>query len=81
MKQCRTCLDREYKDDLVCCQCNHLSFAFRELLKGFPLIGKYISDYECKGYEMDKTLTGFPMDSPVNCRCSIIFPVEGADDK
>lgn len=54
MKQCRTCLDREYKDDLMCCQCNHISFAFRELLKSIPIIGKYVPDYECKGYEMDK---------------------------
>lgn len=79
MKQCRTCLDREYKEDLTCCQCNHIAFAFRELLKSLPMIGKYIPDYECKGYEMDKTLTGFPMNLPVNCRCYVIYPFEGAD--
>lgn len=56
MKQCETCLYREYKDDLICCNVNHLHFAFREMLKSLPLIGKDIHDYECKAYEMDRFL-------------------------
>lgn len=56
MKQCETCLYREYKDYLICCNANHLHFAFREMLKSLPLIGKDIHDYECKAYEMDRFL-------------------------
>lgn len=63
----------------MCCQCNHISFYFREALKQLPLVGKYIPDYECKGYEMDKTLTGYPKFPPVNCRCSVVYQFEGDD--
>ena len=81
MKQCDTCVDRAYKDKLMCCQANHLSFAFRELLRSTPLIGKHISEYKCKGYERDNALTGFPT-APhhVNCRCAIQYPTKGIED-
>jgi len=81
MKQCKTCLDREHKDELICCQANHLSFVFRELLRSIPLIGRHIPKYECKGYERDNTLTGFPTaPQHVNCRCALHYPTEGIDD-
>lgn len=78
MKQCETCLLRDFKDELLCCQANHLRFACRELLQTIPLIGKHIEDHKCTYYEMDITLTGYPAGHPVNCKCTII-PVDGDD--
>ncbi len=72
MKKCNTCMNREYKDDLVCCAANELHFAWTEFLRSLPLFGKYIEKYKCKAYEMDKSLTGWPKAEPVYCRCSFV---------
>ena len=48
MKQCENCINKEYKDDLCCCAAAHLGHAIREILKGLPLLGQYIQDYECQ---------------------------------
>jgi hypothetical protein len=53
MKECQTCIFREHKDDLLCCQGNHLALAFREMLKQIPFFGRHVPDYECQAYEMD----------------------------
>lgn len=74
MKQCKTCLNREYKNELCCCAVAELFHAFRELLKNIPLFGKDVQTYECGNYMADKKLTGFPDDKPPMCRCSIVFP-------
>lgn len=80
MKECRTCICREHKDDFICCQCNHLAFALRKLLKSIPFLGKIIPDYKCKGYERDNELTGFPQIQHVNCRCSFVIPPVNIDE-
>lgn len=53
MKQCRTCMNREFKDKLCCCAVAELFHAFRELCKVLPFFGKYISTYECESYMED----------------------------
>lgn len=58
MKQCETCLMRECKDDLICCQSANLGFEFRKLLKSIPLIGEIVPDYECKAYEYEHQSSG-----------------------
>lgn len=50
MKQCETCLHREYKDKLIGCSVTTLFHAIRELLKQLPLFGKDFQDYECSLY-------------------------------
>lgn len=50
MKQCETCLHREYKDKLLGCSVTSLFHAIRELLKQLPLFGKDFQDYECSNY-------------------------------
>ena len=56
MKQCETCFYRESKDCIISCQCAHIAFAHREILKSIPLIGKLIPDYECEMYERYKPM-------------------------
>ena len=55
MKECETCINREYKDDLICCQANHLDLAIQELKKAIPFFGRFVPDYECQAYEEIKT--------------------------
>lgn len=53
MKECKTCLNREGKDEMVCCAANHLGEAFRNFVKTWPFFGKGLPVYECKAYEPD----------------------------
>lgn len=64
MKQCKTCMNREYKDKLTCCACAELFHAFHELFKQFPLFGKYVKTFECGSYMVDKKPTEFPEIAP-----------------
>ena len=50
MKQCETCLYREYKEKLFGCSVAELFNAIRKLLKQLPLFGKDFQDYECNFY-------------------------------
>ena len=79
MRDCETCLMREYKDDLICCQANKLHYEFVELLKQIPFFGKHIKKYHCQSYEMDKNM-GFPFDTPENSKCSLYFYLHNKDD-
>jgi hypothetical protein len=52
VRECKTCIYREYKDKLVCCAANHVGEAFRDLLRSaIPRVPAY----ECKAYEPDPT--------------------------
>jgi len=73
MKQCKKCINREYKDKLCCCAVADLFHAFRELLKLIPLFGKYVETYECGSYMADNKLTGFPDTMHPMCRCEIKY--------
>ena len=74
MKQCKTCINREYKDSLICCSVAELNHAFNELFRDLPLFGKFVKRHECGSYMEDKRMTGFPEEAPVMCRCSMVFP-------
>lgn len=50
MKQCETCINREYKDKLLCCSLGRLGFAVREAFKSIPIVGEDIPDFECHAY-------------------------------
>ena len=80
MKQCEKCIDREYKDKLICCAVAELFHAFRELWKQLPFFGKYIKTYECGSYMADNRLTGSPDTMNPMCRCSAEF-LEDAVEK
>lgn len=71
MKQCRTCMNREFKDKLTCCAVADLFHAFREILKCIPFFGKDFKTYECGSYMADNKLTGFPDTMPPMCRCHL----------
>ena len=75
MNQCKTCVDRKYKDNLTSCAVAELFHSFHELFRHLPLFGKYVKTYECGNYMADKKLTGFPDTVPVMCKCSIIYEV------
>lgn len=53
MKQCEFCLNKEYKEKLMCCQFAELGNAVTELLKQLPLFGKDVQDFEC-GFKINK---------------------------
>ena len=53
MKQCENCMMKDHKDELCGCAAAHLGHAFRELLKGIPLLGKHIQEYECQNWLED----------------------------
>lgn len=54
-EQCKTCLNREYREELLCCQYNQLCFEIREMLKLLPFVVNEIRDYECGSYlSMDR---------------------------
>ncbi len=73
MKQCKTCMNREFKDKLTCCAVADLFHAFRELMKQLPLFGKHVQTYECVSYTADNRLTGFPDTMHPMCRCHIEY--------
>ena len=50
MKQCESCINKEYKDDLLCCRLNELSNAWTELHRQIPVFGKHIEEHECASY-------------------------------
>ena len=50
MEQCKTCMNREYKEKLFCCCAAELNQAFRELFKCIPFFGKNVKDLECGSY-------------------------------
>lgn len=79
MRDCETCLMREYKDDLICCAANKLHYEFVELLRQALILGKHIKEYHCQSYEMDKNM-GFPFDTPENSKCSLYFYLHNKDD-
>ena len=80
MRDCETCLMREYNDDLICCAVNKLHYEFVNLLKQIPIFGESIKEYHCQAYEMDKSMTGFPFDTPENSKCSLYFYSHNKDD-
>ena len=49
---CMKCEWEDVQDKLVMCKANKLHFAFIELAKSFPIVGKIIAPYECKGFEI-----------------------------
>jgi len=51
MKQCDTCVHREYSELLTRCDANKASYHWREFLKTLPVIGRYVEEYKCKAYE------------------------------
>lgn len=53
MKQCETCINKDYKEKLMCCCVNELGYAMTELFRHMPVIGKHISEHECTWYERD----------------------------
>jgi hypothetical protein len=56
MRECKSCINRECKDKLVCCAANQLREAFRELLRGAPFFRARLPEYECQAYEPDPDL-------------------------
>lgn len=76
MKQCRICINREYKENLICCNVAKLKYEFTEILRCIPLFGKDIKQYECSSRIVDRKYSGFPEDMPVYCRCSINYEVQ-----
>ena len=50
MKQCETCIFRDHKKDLICCNVAELGNAIREIWKGTAIFSKGIPDYECQHY-------------------------------
>lgn len=61
MKECASCINREYKDQLICCAVNHVGEAFRDLLKCAPFFGQAVQDYYCKTYEPDPNMIDRPL--------------------
>ena len=59
MKQCKTCMNREYKDKLTCCAVAELFHAFWELLKFLPFFGKDFKTYECGSYMADDVYVAY----------------------
>ena len=51
MKQCETCVYKEYKEALICCCMSELGHALTELNRQLPVIGEHIKEHECKWYE------------------------------
>ena len=75
MKQCKICINKPYKDKLLCCAGAELNNAFNDILKKIPFIRRFVKPFECGSRIVDKRYTGFPDDSPVYCRCSINFEI------
>lgn len=51
MKQCETCIHRDFQEFLAMCDANKACWHWREFLKTLPLIGRHIEEYKCKAYE------------------------------
>jgi len=54
MKQCESCLFRDYKDKLVGCAVHTLHFEWTKILKCIPFFGVEVKDYECPQYLTDE---------------------------
>lgn len=79
MKQCKTCIYRSHKNDLLCCQVARLNFEFRKLWQSLPVLGKWIEDYSCGNYEKEQPEWKWEVQH-VNCRCSVVPVFEGDKD-
>lgn len=53
MRECKTCLNREGKDEMACCAANQLCEAFINLVRTLSFSGKSLPAYECQAYEAD----------------------------
>lgn len=51
MLKCESCMYKEFKDNLLCCEVNKLGEAVAELKKSLPVIGKYVKDHVCVWYQ------------------------------
>ena len=78
MKQCETCIDKNFKEQTLACQVHHLRSAWRTVWQSLPLLGKFIPDYECEDYEEEQPEWRKACQHP-NCRCSF-YPVFNGDE-
>lgn len=51
MKQCETCIHRDFKEFLAMCDANAAAYHWHEFLKSLPIIGKYVKEYKCAAYK------------------------------
>ena len=55
---CEKCINREYKDKLICCAVAELKAAWVQLLRELPVIRRFIhNDYVCGNFLEDKEWT------------------------
>ena len=76
MKQCEICINKPYKDKLVCCSVAELHNAFNNVFKLIPVIRDFVKPFECGWRIIDKKYSGFPEDFPPYCRCSVKYEVQ-----
>lgn len=80
MKQCETCIDKELKENTICCQVHQYRFEVRNILKTIPILGKFIPDYECEDYEEEQPEWLKAFGQHPNCRCSVVPVFEGEEN-